>query len=150
MLRDTVTSVGPEIKVNSEGDILYYHDTKRDKYLGIYRLMYGFGIDHRNISHQRTMSISGGVRSTEAGYPIPRDSTIIGITAKATNSANCSFQILKNGTNIGSFTLTNQTINYNNDIDIDIDQGDYLQILVNPNSGVINFPELTLETSWRF
>lgn len=150
MLRDTVTRIGPTIKVNGDGDILYYYDTKRSKYLSIYRLEYGFGIQNRNISHPRLMAMSGGVKASYAGYPIPRNSTIISISGRTTNNSNCSFQILKNGTNVGSLSFTNVKISYDNDIDIDLDSGDYIQILANPISGVINFPEINLEISWRY
>ena len=60
------------------------------------------------------------------------------------------FIILKNGSTVGSLVLTNQQVNYNNDIDIDFNQGDLMQVLANPISGSINFPEVIIEASWRY
>lgn len=154
MLRDTITNIGssggPTIRLNDEGDILYYHDSKRDKYLSIYRLIYGFGIHNRNISHPRYMSMAGRNMAIYSGHVISRNSTIVAISGRTTNNSNCSFQILKNGTSVGSLSFSNVKISYNNDIDIDLNSGDYIQLLANPLTGVVNFPEITLEVSWRY
>jgi len=146
MLRD---SAYRGIPLQIKDNIVYYYDSSRSKHLSVYRTLYGFGLNNRNISHPRIMSIVGGVLSLSAGYPISKTSTIIGISAKVSTNTFCSFSILKNGTGIGSLTLNNQQIKSNNNFNSNLDEDDYIQILANPILGVINFPEVTLEISWR-
>lgn len=147
MLKDTFTR-GPIIKISDDG-ILYHYDDIRNKNLSLCKSLYTFGIDHRDISCSRYMSTTGKVRSYNAGYVIPRNSTIISAVVTSTVNAECTFYILNEEVTIGTLLLENQTVQYNNDLNIDIDQEARLHILIVPVSGVISYPTMVLETKWR-
>lgn len=146
MLRDII-HYGGSLQVKD--NIVYRYDSSRNKHLSVYRTLFGFGINNRNISHSRIMT-AGNILSSTSGYPISKMSTIICISAKVGSNTTCSFSVLKNGVDVGSLMLVDETINSDNNFDVNINKNDYIQMLANPIVGVIDFPEVILEISERF
>lgn len=145
MLRDVVNYGVP---VQIKDDTAYHYDSIRNKHLSVYRILYGFGLNNRNISYPRIMAV-GNILSSTSGYPISKMSTIISISAKVSSITTCSFLVLNNGVEIGSLMLMDEMLKSDSDFNINIDKDDYIQVLAKPISGVISFPEVVLEISGR-
>ena len=145
MLRDTTTII---TSISDDG-ILYYFDPSRSKILSASRFKFGFSLRNKGIFISRYLGIAGGHISTQAGYLISKPSTIVSISARTKNNVNCIFNILKDGVSVGSITLSNENEKIDNSMNIDLSQGDFIQIVAMPTSGSIDYPCLTLETSIR-
>jgi len=149
MLRDNIRSIN--LSVNNEG-IIQYYDINRGKILSVAREFFSFGIDHRNVIGKRWMKIVGSVKSSTSGYKMPRDATITSLTAQSQNNViEARFNIRVNG-NISdiytaSMSSTNEIIV--NNLNIDINQSDYVQLFLSVLVGNIDFPTANIEIAWR-
>ena len=149
MLRDNIRTIN--LSLNDEG-IVQYYDINRDKVLSVARETFSFGIDHRNVIGKRWMKIVGSVKSSTSGYKIPRDATITSLTAQSKNNViEARFNIRVNGSSsdvyTASMSATNELII--GDLNIDINQGDYIQLFLSVLTGNIDFPVTNIEIAWR-
>jgi len=65
--------------------------------------------------------------------------------------ANCVFEIKKNNaiSAIHTMSLTNVSEQINDNLNIDVNLGDYIQTKLLVNSGNVDYPLLYLEIAWR-
>lgn len=158
MLRDitrpTISSgggTGLNIYQNSQGIVLF-RDSSRNKDLSIDRETFSFGIDHRNITGKRWMKLIGSVIASTSGYKVPRDATITSMTVQSQNNIiQGRFNIRKNNsaTNVYTGIITSNNEFINNNLNIDINGGDYIQLFMSILSGNVDFPVVTIEIAWR-
>lgn len=134
--------------------ILYYYDSSRDKWLSTHKEVVLFNINHRNLSTDRWMAI-GKTPSNISGYKVPRNGTITAITVQTKCcSGNSIFKIKKveknnMSTDLCSASLSGGSGMIVDDLNKDVNEGDWLQSLMIINSGSVNYPVLSLEISWR-
>jgi len=149
MLRD-ITRPNIPLTQNSNGIILFY-DTIRNKNLSITRENISFGINHKNISGERWLQTTGNIPSNILGYKVPRNGTITAATIQTQNLANCDFEIKKNNAIpvIHTLNLSNELEQINDNLNININEGDFLQVLLTVNSSNVDFPLIFLEIAWR-
>jgi hypothetical protein len=149
MLRD-ITRPGIPLTQNSEG-ILLFNDTSRNKMISVSRENVSFGIKHKNITGNRWLQTTANIPSNILGYKIPRNGTITSVTIQTQNISNCDFEIKKNNviTSIHTLSLVNEVEKINDNINIDINIGDFLQCQLLVNSGDVDYPLIFLEIAWR-
>jgi len=149
MLRDTF--VGPGAQFRQDNGLLLFYDTFRLKWISAARENVTFGIDHRNVSNDRWMSLISSTYSNVVGYRIPRNATITAVTVQTQNLATCSFRIRKNNSpvNITTISLAAEAGKSNDDLDIDLTENDFLQCYLEAITGDVDFPTLLLELAWR-
>jgi len=84
----------------------------------------------------------------EQGVIMPRDGTIMGIRAKCRNNASWTMEVRKNGApiTVASIPIVNGD-GYANLVNIDFDEGDFLQIYLNGDN--ISYPITQVEVAWR-
>ena len=149
MLRDIIR---PNINLiqNSNGIILFY-DTTRNKNLSVTRENLTFGIKHSSIIGERWLQTTGNIPTNILGYKIPRNGVITSVTIQTKNNSNCLFEIKKNNdiSTIYSINLVNSLEKINDNLDIDVNTGDFIQIKLLVNSGVVDYPLIYLEIAWR-
>ena len=99
----------------------------------------------------RTLRQFNGAQSINSGWRMIRDGTITAITVQSNSnsSADYTVEIRKNdGVNMEtSLTVNNNQGNQNTAINIDFDEGDFLQCYLNGNS--IDYPQVLIEIAWR-
>jgi hypothetical protein len=150
MLRDIIRPGTPLIQ-NVDG-ILMFEDSTRNKVLSVTRENLSFGIDHRNISGKRWLKTSGNVVSSLVGYKIPRDATITSITIETQNIVtDARFNIRKNNSisNIHTTNLLLESEIIEDNLNYNINKGDYLQLYLWVVSGNVDYPVVTVELAWR-
>lgn len=81
MLRDVVPFI---TRQNSVGILLYY-DQFRNKWLSASRDNYVFGIDHRNINHERWILVDSRIPTNILGFRVTRDGTITAASVETQN-----------------------------------------------------------------
>ncbi len=154
MLRDIVRpgsgSSGIDFTQNSDGIILFL-DTTRGKTISVARENLTFGIKHKNISGSRWLQTTGNIPTNILGYKIPRNGTITAATAQTQNLSNCDFEIKRNNNIIILHTLNliNVVEKIDDNLNIDVNQGDFLQVELLTNSGDVDYPLIFLEIAWR-
>lgn len=153
MLRDTIVNPTQvqQFAQNAEGILLFY-DNSRSKYLSTSRESFPFGVNHKNISSSQWMMAVTRIPTNITGYKIPRNATITSMSVQTQNSvANCAFFVRRNGvlTNLTSITLIAQLSNVIDNLNINVNQNDWLQIFLQVNSGNVDYPLLLLEVAWR-
>jgi len=138
---------GGQLYYDDEG-ILYSFDPTRSKWLSVQRLMMGFGRNSSNTTNEYLRQLNGASSATN-GWRMPRDGTITAISAQTNNSETWTYQIRKNdsATAIVSLTMNNTTGGHLNNINIDFNEGDYIQAYCQGSS--ISYPEGLFEFSWR-
>ena len=135
-----------------ENGNLYYHDASRSKYLSVNRATFIFGIDNKNIFGERYMSVEGKVRAMVTGIKLPRNGTIISLTAQSQNNTVSSFHIRKNNldTNITTLQVSGTNGDVIDNLNVDVEKKDWLQAFLSvDDDDTINYPILTVEIAWR-
>ena len=87
--------------------------------------------------------------SINSGWRMIRDGTITAITVQSNADQTYTVEIRKNDSvNMEtSLTVTNNQGNQNTAINIDFDEGDFLQCYLDGNS--IDYPQVLIEIAWR-
>jgi hypothetical protein len=149
MLRDTIVNT-QQFSQNSDGILLFF-DQSRTKWISTSRQIIEFGINHKNISTDRWLMTAGGVYTTSTGYKVPRNGTIMSTSIQSTANATCSFLVKRNNnvTTLHTLSLTAQTGKSDDNLDINVNENDWLQVLLSINTGVISYPVLLIEIGWR-
>jgi len=156
MLRDTIiakaTDSTSSMQFTQDTDgVLKFYDISRSKWLSTSRQVIEYGIDHVNISSNRWMITSGGVKSNNSGYRLPRNATITSVTAQTTNSSTCTFLIKRNdvATTLYPFSLNAQQGKAQDNLDIELNEDDYLQVQISSITGNVDYPIILIEIAWR-
>jgi len=140
-------------RVFSENGILYFYDLTRNKWLSSNRETIIFGINHNNIFGDRYMAVDGKVKTMVTGKRVPRKGTITSLTiqSKATSGDVANFHLRRNGisTDLTTISVSGVSGNSIDDLNVDIDEDDWLQAYVTVDSGVTNYPVLSVEVAWR-
>jgi len=111
-----------------------------------------FSINAKAVTGTRYMAITGSLYSNKAGYSMLRDSTITGVVVQIDNlSGTFNINIHKNNgtTPIYSVSLTNENQKIIKDVNIDLDEGDFVQAIVQNVNSSISYPNVLLEYGWR-
>jgi hypothetical protein len=149
MLRDNIRTIN--LSTNDEG-IVQCYDVERDKLLSIDRETFTFGIDHMNVVGKRWLKLIGSVKSNISGYKMQRNATITSMTVQSKNTvieARINIRVNNLSSNVYTAALSSQNELINNDLNIDINKGDYLQAFMSVLVGNIDYPVVTVEVAWR-
>lgn len=149
MLRDNIRSIN--LSLNSEG-IVQCYDINRGKVLSVSRETFTFGINHRNIIGKRWLNLTGNVNSSMTGYKLPRDATITSMTVQTRNIVNnARFNLRKNSliSNIHTSSLVGVNEIIEDNLNYDVNQGDYLQLFLSVIGGNVDYPIVTVELAWK-
>ncbi|SOU86649.1 hypothetical protein [Tenacibaculum dicentrarchi] len=139
---------GGQMFVDSTNGILYIYDGTRMKWLSVDRTMIGWGRDNNNTTDQYLRQFNGAP-SNKNGWRMIRNATITAITAQTDIDQTWTLEIRKNDgtTAIASLIMTNQQGNHNNILNIDVNEGDFIQAYCNGTS--VDFPQTLIEIAWR-
>ncbi|NER18612.1 hypothetical protein [Spongiivirga citrea] len=140
-------SLSGQMFVANDG-LLYAYDAVRTKWLSIDRTMFGWGRNDANTTDEYLRQYNGAL-SNNNGWRMIRDGTITAITVQTDAAESCTIEIRKNDTTtiVSSLTLTNEEGRHDNTINIDFNEGDFLQCFLNGTD--INFPQVLIEIAWR-
>ncbi len=133
--------------VGNDG-ILYIYDGTRSKWLSVDRTMVGWGRSSGNTTNEYLRQFNGSP-SNNNGWRMIRDGTITGITAQSNAVESWTLEIRKNdsATVITSLTMAAQNGNHNKTLNVDVNEGDFLQAYCNGTS--VAHPQSLIEIAWR-
>ncbi|MCG8830006.1 hypothetical protein [Tenacibaculum finnmarkense] len=139
---------GGQMFVDSTNGILYIYDGTRAKWLSVDRTMVGWGVNNANTGNEYLRQFNGA-QSNRNGWRMIRNATITAISAQTNINQTWTLEIRKNDgtTAIASLTITNQQGNHNNTLNIDVNEGDFIQAYCNGSS--VDYPETLIEIAWR-
>ncbi len=123
--------------------ILYAYDTGRGKWLSVDRTL---------INYESLLTAANAVYIGASGVRMTRDATITSITAQSSTVLGTpwSIEVRKNGLTGDLLTLgisSTQNGNHNNNVNIDVNEGDYLKIYC--NGILVVMPQALIEIAWR-
>lgn len=150
MLRDTIVNT-QQLSQNHNGLLMFY-DNSRLRWISTSRELVSFGIGYKDLHTARWMQVIGGVNTNISGYKLVRDGLITSLTVQTQTLTTCDFVIRKNGnpSNIHTLSLINELSKVNDNMNIDLNENDWLQVLlVVPDGYRVNYPVLNLEIAWR-
>lgn len=138
---------GGQIFMGDDG-ILYVFDGSRSKWLSVDRVMIGWGRNSNNTTDEYLRQFNGSL-SDENGWRMIRNGTITAITAQTNASSSWTLEIRKNDdiTNILILDLTSEEGKHNNNVNIDVNEGDFIQAFCNGTD--ISNPQTLIEIAWR-
>ncbi|MCG8754183.1 hypothetical protein [Tenacibaculum finnmarkense] len=139
---------GGQMFVDSTNGILYIYDGTRAKWLSVDRTMVGWGRNNANTGNEYLRQFNGA-QSNRNGWRMIRNATITAISAQTDINQTWTLEIRKNDgtTAIASLTITNQQGNHNNTLNIDVNEGDFIQAYCNGTN--VSHPETLIEIAWR-
>jgi len=129
---------------------LWIFDDTRDKWLSTDTSIIIAGRNGRvNNSY---LKVVDGQASNLSGYRLPRDATIISLSAQTTNPETWTLRVRKNKIHneIASLSLVNIEGDHDTGLDIDVEEGDVLQFFADTIAfwGIEN-PLVWAEIAWR-
>ncbi len=129
--------------------VLYAYDATRAKWLSVVREKFVFG-RKGNTKNQWLNFCAGSLSSNNSGYPIPRDATIVSLSAQLDASGTANLRVRRNDvvTNISTLTVTASLSGVDNTVDVDLAAGDWLQSYVD-NASNIQDPMFVVEIAFR-
>ncbi|MGO4921529.1 hypothetical protein, partial [Maribacter spongiicola] len=139
---------GGQMFVSNDDGILYIYDGTRSKWLSVDRTMVGWGRNSNNTSNEYLRQFNGAL-SNQNGWRMVRNGTITAISAQSDIDQTWTFEVRKNDatTVIASITMTGVQGNHNNTLNVDINEGDFIQAYCNGTS--VDYPETLIEIAWR-
>jgi len=130
--------------------IIYMYDSSRNKFLSIEKTILGFG--RTGASRNQYLGLFGYTTfaSNNAGFRVTKNSTITSISTQLNAVGTCVIEIRKNdGTAIiASHTLTAVIGGHNANLNIDVNEGDYLQAYIT-NVNTVSYPMSLIELKYR-
>ena len=138
---------GGQLSVKS--GILYAYDSTRSKWLSVQRMFMRFGRSGKT-KNQYLNSIAGP--SNNSGDRLAKNATIVSIAGQLDAVGTCDFRVRKNDdmvTNLVTLNLTTQLGDQDTTININLNQGDYLQAYLDATGQPISDPNMTIEVAWR-
>jgi hypothetical protein len=152
MLTDNARPAGGSSVLINEDGINVIYDPTREKTLSVFRDNVMFGIDHKNIVGKRWMRLAGKVNSVSSGYKLPRDGVITAITIQSENiveEARINIRTNNQIENLHTANLTTTKDLIEDNLNIDINKGDYIQLFLSVLVGSISYPVVNVEIAWR-
>jgi hypothetical protein len=144
------TNLGTEPQLQFIKGILCVWDHVRGKWLSVDRKYVTFG--RKGTSPSMYLSHYGGsIPSNNSGIRMIRDATIISMSGQLkTGSGDCDISVRKGNGPLNIATLTlDGVLGYGiDDLDIDVDQGEYLQSYIQTLT-YTNDPMVVVEIAWR-
>jgi hypothetical protein len=139
---------GGQMFVSDDDGILYIYDGTRLKWLSIDRTMIGWGRNSASTTNEYLRQFNGAL-SSQNGWRMVRNGTITAISAQSNINQTWTFEIRRNDatTVIASITMTGVQGNHDNTLNVDINEGDYIQAFCNGTS--VDYPETLIEIAWR-
>ena len=136
-----------ELRVGTDG-LLYTYDNLRTKWLSVDRNLIGWGRNSQNTTDEYLRQFNGA-QSNLNGWRMIRDGTITAITAQCNANQTYTVEIRKNdsATVISSLAVSNAKGNHDTTININFEEGDFLQCYLNGNS--IDYPQVLIEIAWK-
>jgi len=145
MLIDTIN---PDVVLWSNGSP-YLFDPVRNKWVGIDTELVHFSINHETLSGSQWM-YHEGIPSNNSGFHVRVDSVLTIMTARCREAVNATFTLMKNGgTLIDTLVLSGESYKIEEEIDIDLDAGDWLQAFQTVDSGDVDYPHFYVGISRR-
>ena len=147
MLIDTIITV--PIKQDANG-LLFQYDAGRSKWVSAARNIATFSRNHRNLSNDQWLRYAD-IASVQQGYMVRRNAVITSVACRCTIAADCSFVIRRNDNpaDLTSIGLSSEVSKVVDGLDIEVNAGDWLQVLLQVSSGNVDYPIVTIETAWR-
>lgn len=130
------------------GGVLYVYDGTRAKWLSVDRKEVVFG--RKGNSKDIYLRTLDGIATSETGVRISRNATVTALTAQADSAGTWTLEVRRNDvvTTLTSLTVTAAQGNQDITINIDLNQGDELQVYMTSASGVVS-PVGTVEIAYR-
>jgi hypothetical protein len=148
MFQDNYQGFPVSFRGNTTGVLMVY-DNSRSRWLSTVRNFLDFSISHTGLDADMYMRF-GDVVTSINGYLVKRNATITCITARCGNVANVTFSVRKNGGSPAvSMSLVGEVYKISDNVNVDLDAGDWLQVLMQVDSGVVDYPIVSLEIAWR-
>lgn len=129
--------------------IVFIYDGTRSKWLSITRMFLVFG-KSGNTKNQYLYFYAGSLPSNNSGLRLSRSATIVSLSGQFDGVDTGTFEIRKNDGVFGitSLTVTSAIGNHDNTINIDLNEGDYLQSYFSSNEKIQD-PMIIVEIAWR-
>jgi len=136
-------------QIDNKGAILCVYDNTRTKWLSISRPIFVFG-RRRTTYDQYLNFFVGSLPSNNSGLRIPRNATLVSLTAQLDASGTCTFEIEKNdtGTSIATLDISATTFAVQTNTNVDVSAGDFLQCHMDATPSVED-PIILIELAWR-
>lgn len=140
-------SANGEFFVASNG-LLHAYDATRSKWLSVDRFNVFWGRNNNETTDEYLRQINGAVSSNN-GWRMIRNGTITAISVQGNTDQTYTIEIRKNDdvTVITSIMVDNSEGNHDITIDVDFNEGDFLQCYLNGTD--IEYPQVMLEIAWR-
>lgn len=135
---------------NTNNNILYTYDDSRSKWLSIEKQNFVFG--RSGLTNKQYLSYyTGNLTSNRSGLRMLRNACITGLSAQFNNLNTGTFYIRKNNNNstITSLDVLNDYGNGKDDINIDVNKGDFLQCYFESVFSTVHDPMIIIEIAWR-
>jgi hypothetical protein len=130
-----------------EDGVPYFWDSDRSKMLSLARPIIRGGANGNAID-SRYLKMDDVATAGDQGFLIPRPATLTGLWGKSRSTADWTLEVRKNGSNITLASVIISSGSGQDDfIDLDLDDGDYLQFYAIGND--ISHPIVALELAWR-
>lgn len=144
----TPTGTQPGQIFMGDDGILYAYDGNRSKWLSVDRNLIGWGRSSGSTSNEYLRQFNGSPSNLN-GWRIIRDATMTGITVQTGGIHSWTLEIRKNNvlSPITSFTIVSSNGAHNNNLNIDLNEGDFLQAYL--NGLAVSHPQALIEIAWR-
>jgi len=128
--------------------LLHAYDATRTKWLSVDRFNVFWGRNNANVTNEYLRQVNGAL-SNNTGWRMIRNGTITAIAVQCNINQTYTIEIRKNDAVavIASLTVTNSQGNHDTTINVDFDEGDFLQCYLNGVS--VDYPEVMVEIAWR-
>lgn len=132
-----------------DGGLLWVYDGSRSKWLSVDRFKPSAAEKGR--VRNKYLRVYDSQVMNLSGWRLPRDATLVGITAQTRDVYTWNLRVRKNksDTNIASLVMTAEEGNHSTSLDIDLDEGDRLHFYADTPSGAIRDPLVWVEIAWR-
>lgn len=142
----TGTQAG-QIFMGTDG-ILYAYDGARAKWLSVDRNTVSWSRGSTGTSNEYLRAHDASPSSNN-GYRVIRNATITAVAAQTNTNETWNLLILKNDGNVSItfLTMTNETGKHENNTNINVDEGDFIQAYCLGSN--INHPLASIEFAWR-
>jgi len=144
------TTTSSVTNVEVDGGILWVYDDTRSKWLSAERLIATAG--RRGRTKNIYLRLIDGQASNLAGYRIPRDGTIVSISAQTRGTETWVLRVRKNGlvTNVASLSVSAAAGAHDVTLDVDVDESDRIEMYADTTAFFgIKDPFVMVEIAWR-
>lgn len=133
-----------------DGGRLWIYDSVRGKWLSSDTVI--VTASRKGRAKNKYLDFENGVSSLATGFRITGPATIIGLAAQTRAQETWTIHVRKNNTetNIASLSINNLTGSHNNALNINLEEGDFVQFYAETTSFLgIKDPKVWLKIAWR-